>query len=216
MRFAFLLLVLLTSVAHADEPVRDDIVDLRHHRLPDRRVFLGWASDGRAVVHAVACGVNDAGGPFCSSSLEVIGNRKVESVRVLEPSCGDSCDPFGETFAWSVPTELASQAIRAERAALAKLGALQPSATGPLPQVSARSDGCNVDVVIGDRRVPKVLALGKGCIREGGSESLVAAVVVGVQLSPDRRRIAVALRVRSRFMEWSDWSGVTKVLDAAP
>lgn len=214
MRLPLLLLVLLTNVAHADEPVRDDIVDLRHHRLPYRRVFVGWTADGRAVIHAVACGVNDGGGPFCRSSLEVIGNTKTESVPVLQPVCSDPCDPYGEPFIWSVPTELASQAIRMERTALAELGALQPSATGPLPQVSVRADGCKVDVMIGKKRVPKVLALGDQCVYEGGSDSFQGVAVVGVRLSPDQRKIAVTLRVRSKFMEWTDSFEVTKVFDA--
>ena len=70
--------------------------------------------------------------------------------------------------------------------------------------------------MIDDRRVPKVLSLGKDCVLEGGFENFVGANVIGVQLSPDRRSIAVTLRVNSRWMEWIHWSAVTKILDAAP
>jgi hypothetical protein len=209
MRLAFLLLVLLAHVAHADEPVRDDIVDLRHDRWPYRHVLVGWTADDRAVVHAAECFVNDGGGPLCSSRLDVIRTTAVESVPVLQPV-------YVDPFMWSVPTELASQAIRTERSALAKLGTLQPSATGPLPQVSVRVHMCDVDVVIGKKRVPAVLALGHRCDSEGGSDSFQRADVVAVRLSPDRLKIAVTLRVRSKSMEWFGLSDVTKVLDATP
>src|SRR5690349_19590958 len=77
MRLA-LLLLLASTLAFADqEHVRDDIVDLRHDRWPNRRVFLGWTADNRAVIHVVSCGTYDgSGAPFCSSSLEVFGPSK--------------------------------------------------------------------------------------------------------------------------------------------
>jgi hypothetical protein len=83
-------------------------------------------------------------------------------------------------------------------------------------QVLDLGQPCDVDVVIGKKRVPAVLALGHRCDSEGGSDSFQRADVVAVRLSPDRLKIAVTLRVRSKSMEWFGLSDVTKVLDATP
>src|SRR5215510_4428720 len=93
MRLA-LLLLLASTLAFADhEPVRDDIVDLRHDRWPNRRVFLGWTADNRAVIHVASCGTFDgSGAPFCSSTLEVFGATKQSRTPLLDPTYRQ-CDP---------------------------------------------------------------------------------------------------------------------------
>ncbi|MBS1123445.1 MAG: hypothetical protein H6Q90_5673 [Deltaproteobacteria bacterium] len=221
MRLAYVILLVFVStpVFAEHEPVRDDVVDLRHNRLPNRRVFLGWTADGRAVAHVVTCGVNDGGGPFCVSNLEVTGRDKgagkSESTLVLQPACPDPCAPHGEKFIWTVPTELASQAIRTERAALDRLGALLPSVPNLLPNIEAIGSTCRVDLMVGKRRVPRVAMLSpKECITDGGSESFHGARVGAVQMSPDRLTLAVTITIWLKFMEWSDAVDVTKLVDA--
>src|SRR5437870_4300767 len=120
MRNTIVAVCLLESLARAAAPVRDDIVELRHRRTPNPYVFLGWTRDGRAVVHSAACGVNDGGGPFCHSELDVIDGKGTQATKVLEPTCG-KCDPNADDFRWEVSPKLAAQAIRAERDALAAL-----------------------------------------------------------------------------------------------
>ena len=228
MRFA-LLILLASTLAFADhEPVRDDIVDLRHDRWPNRRVFLGWTADNRAVIHVVSCGTYDgSGAPFCSSSLEVFGATKRSGrdgadqfiTPLLVPTCRH-CDPDGAGAdtpgtTWAVSTELASQAIHAERAALDALGTLQPSAVGTLPAVKIGGGICRIDVLVGQRRITGVMKISPtDCVANGGDSSFRDARIRDVQLSPDRRMLAVTLTVRPRTFEWGDPVDITMVVDA--
>jgi hypothetical protein len=213
MRPSIVLAVLLASgaLARADEPVRDDIVDLRHERVPSRRVFVGWTADNQAVVHVVDCGFGDGGGAWCKSTLEVIGENKVE-IPILQPE--EIGELYGEKFLWGVSSELASKAIRAERAAFAKLGPLQPSATDA-PHVAANGWKCNVELFI-DKQQRTWNALGRHCVYEGGGTSFWGAQVLDVQLSPDRTRLAVSLRVESKHEEYRSSSMETRVLSVTP
>jgi hypothetical protein len=218
MRHSILVALLLTfnlvPLAHADEPVRDDIVDLRHERLPSRRVFLGWTADNRAVIHAVDCGEGDGGSQFCSTKLEIVSKAKTESLPILEPPRRSGPDADG--FPWQVSTELASKAIRAERAALAKLGTLQPSAPGPLPAAAANGNGCNVDVAVGKQPQLRVRALGKECLYEGGNAVYEGADVIDRKLSPDRKLIAVTVRVIEKYTEYRTPYTTTYVIAVTP
>lgn len=211
MRLALLVLLGSTPAFADREPVRDDIVDLRHQRTPDRRVFLGWTADGRAVSHLSACGVSDGGGPFCSSQLEVTG----EAPRVLlQPECAEPCDPYTEGFHWSVPRTLASRAIRTERTALQALGPLHASTPGPRPAVEVRAKPCAIDVLVGERRIT-VDTLGAQCISEGGDASFRDAKLLGVELSPDLQKLAVRIEVIDQVMEYADPRDLLVVIDAA-
>lgn len=221
--------VLLTStLAFADhEPVRDDIVDLRHDRWPNRRVFLGWTADNRAVIHVVSCGTSDgSGAPFCSSSLEVFGATKrsgrdgtARRTPLLDPTCRH-CDPDPASAnspgpMWAVSTELASRAIHAERAALDALGALQPSAVGTRPVVKIGGGLCRIDVLVGQRRITGVMKISPtSCVANGGDSSFRDARIGDVELSPDRRMLAVTLTVQPRTFEWGDPVDITMVVDA--
>lgn len=202
-------------LATASEPVREDIVDIRHRRAPNRRTLLGWTADGKAVVHVVACGVNDGGGPFCRSTLDVVGAKRTQSIALLQPTC-TACDPFDESFAWLVSTELASQAIRTERAALAKLGPLRSSSPEAPPRVAARGDGCSIDLVVEARRVKNVFSLGAECLWAGGNDSWSEVEVRDVQLAPDRAAIAVTVRVMAKSMEWRDPADMARIIALAP
>jgi hypothetical protein len=230
MRLALLVLVLLAStLAFADqEPVRDDIVDVRHDRWPNRRVSLGWTADNRAVIHVVTCGRYDgSGAPFCASTLEVFGATKRSGrdwrdqlTQLLVPTCME-CDPDradvgSQGPTWAVSTELASQAIHAERAALDALGTLQPSAVGTRPAVQIGGDTCRIDVLVGQRRITGVMEISPptSCFANGGESTLRKARIRDVQLSPDRQKLAVTLTVEPRTLEWGDPVDITMVVDA--
>lgn len=224
---SLLLALLVTAPAYADtggdEPVRQDIVDLRHQRLPARRVFLGWTADRKAVVHVASCGSSDGGGPFCEVSLEITGAKRAwpQSVPLLQPACSEPCTSYDDGFPWTVPTELASRAIRAERAALAKLGPLQPSASAP-PLVRLEPDrqyeiySCRVKASIDGRQRLTLLALGDQCIYDGGGSSLNERDILDVQLSPDRHQLAITLRVTQKSEEYSNQRDHLRVFDLAP
>lgn len=210
MRLA-LLFLLLPTFAHADEPVRDDIVDLRHQRVPSRRVFVGWTADNQAVVHVADCGTGDGGGAWCTSALEVIGKKKV-AIPIMKAE--EIADQYSGNFMWGVSSELASKAIRAERAALARLGPLQPSAPSP-PRITASGWECNVDLRI-DEHKRTWHALGRHCLFEGGNDSYWGATVLDTQLSPDRTLLAVSLRIESKSGEYRSTSMETRVLAVTP
>jgi hypothetical protein len=227
MRLALLVLLASTPAFADHEPVRDDIVDLRHDRWPNRRVFLGWTADHRAVIHVASCGTYDgSGAPFCSSSLEVFdatmrsGRDGTDQLTpVLDPTCRH-CDPDradadspGPT--WAVSTELASQAIHAERAALDALGTLQPSAAGTLPAIKIGGGVCRIDVLVGQRRMTGVMEISPtDCVANGGESRFHDPRIRDVQLSPDRRMLAVTLTVQPRTFEWGDPVDITMVVDA--
>ncbi len=214
MRLALLVLLASTPAFADHEPVRDDIVDLRHDRWPNRRVFLGWTEDNRAVIHVASCGTYDgSGAPFCSATLEVYGATRRSLTRLLDPVQADAGSP-GPT--WAVSTELASQAIRAERAALDTLGTLQPSAAGTLPAVKIGGDSCRIDVLVGQRRITGVMKISPtNCVTSGGESSFREARIREVQRSPDRLRLAVTLTIQPRTLEWGDPVDITMVVDAS-
>jgi hypothetical protein len=221
MRLALWILLASTPALADPEPVRDDIVDLRHDRWPNRRVFLGWTADDRAVIHVVSCGTHDgSGAPFCSSSLEVFDATKQSGrdgteqfTPLLDPSCR-RCDADLSGPMWAVSTELASRAIRAERAALDALGPLQPSAVGALPVVKIGGGACRIDVLVGRRRIAGVMKIPPAhCLEDGGESSFRNPRIGDVQLSPDRRMLAVTLGVQPRMFEWGDPVDVTMVFD---
>jgi hypothetical protein len=223
MRRALLLLLLASTPAFADhEPVRDDIVDLRHDRWPNRRAFLGWTADNRAVIHVASCGTYDgSGAAFCFSTLDVFGatERSRSSTQLLVPTSRqyepDPPDAGSPGPMWVVSTELASHAIHAERAALDALGALQPSAIGLPPAVKIGGTACRVDVLVGQRRIAGVMKQSPTqCVTNGGDSWFRNPRIRDVQLSPDRRLLAVTLTVEPRSMEWGDPVDLTIVVDA--
>ncbi|HET9626260.1 MAG TPA: hypothetical protein VFP84_33085 [Kofleriaceae bacterium] len=209
------------------ERVRDDIVDLRHDRWPGGRVLLGWTADNRAVVHAVASGTHDgSGAPFATASLEVIAATKqpgsvdeVQRTPLLDLPCegcgADRADADPPGPAWVIPTEVASRAIRAERAALDALGPLQPSAVGERPVVKIVAHSCRIDLLVGRRLITGMMTIPRAsCIADGGDSSFRDAHLDGVALSPDRQRLAVTFTVQPRTFEWGDPFDVTVVVDA--
>ena len=209
MRLAFLLLFTATPAFAGHEPVRDDISAIRHDRTPDRHVFLGWTGDNRAVSHIARCGISDIGIPFCSATLEVAHGMLPDRTEVLAPESTGGAH-------WTVPTQLARQAIRAERDALAELGQLQPSAHGPLPKVTLDASSCRIDVLVGTQRTERALAIdGERCSMGDGNEAFRDAHVLSVRMSPDRLHLAVTIEVLDTINAWTDPMTRTVIVNAS-
>jgi hypothetical protein len=99
--------VAIASTAHAGpEPVRDDIVDLRHGRFPILLRFLGWTADGRAVLHEAQYGFQDAScAPEGSSTLVIVpASGASASIDVLLPEVDEGILDCGNAWPWRVPT----------------------------------------------------------------------------------------------------------------
>lgn len=207
MRTLLVLLPLLLATIAQAQPVRDDIVDIRHKRSPNRRVPLGWTANNHFVVHVASCGVNDAGGPFCSSTLEIVGERATESIVILGPKC-DPCDPYKDDFRYTIPTDQAMQAIRKERTALQRLGPLRATAPAS-PEIKLVQNSCQIVLKHGTRRAKFKV---DDCLHEGGSNSISDAAIASIDTSPDGGTLAVTVGMQLRFMEWTDAHTVVLLL----
>jgi hypothetical protein len=190
-----LVLLLLTTIAHA-QPVRDDIVDVRHQRSPQRRIPLGWTADNRFVVHVADCNSGDGRGPFCMSALELTdAGGKTEQITLFDVSC-NPCERS------EITTDLAMTAIRTERDQLRLLGTLTPSPLASKPDVKLTSTSCRLDLRHGKRRLK--FELGDRCLFHGGSEAIEWASLLDVTTSPDGGTLAITVVVALRFGEWTN------------
>jgi hypothetical protein len=211
------------SVAFADgEPVRDDIVDLRHHRYPAPLRFVGWTGDGRAVLHVAPCGFEDgSGAPSCSASLVVVGaDRGERATKVLEPEVDPSVAADGIALPWRVPPAMASRAIHDEAALFAAIGPLAPGAAMPTTALAVTYDSCWVHLAAGApgsrRTIAPVLTIGPGaCIANGHDLFVKRAGIVDVHASPDGRRLAVTVEIVTVSLD-AYASSLKTVIVAAP
>lgn len=199
---------MIASPAFADgEPVRDDIVELRHHRLPEPFRFLGWTADGRAVMHVSQCGFQDASGaPECGAGLDVAepdGSEHMTSVLEPEVDCRPDIDSVCGDFPWRVSTMLASRAIRAEASALASLGPLQASASAATPVITASHTACSVSLVADRRRtIAHFVAIGPAmCITNGHDMGIRDVSIVDVHWSPDASKLAIRLAILTNSLD---------------
>jgi hypothetical protein len=187
-----LALLLLATAAHA-QPVRDDIVDIRHQRSPQRRVVLGWTADNRFVVHVADCSYGDGRRAYCTSALEVTdANGNSEHTALFDLDC-NPCE------AKELPTDVAMIAIRAERDALRQLGNLKPSALASKPTLKMSGTECYLDLRVGTKHVK--FDLGTDCIN-GGNSSLWGTQIQNVATSPDGGTLAITLVIDFKTMEW--------------
>jgi hypothetical protein len=127
------LLVMSSPVLAESEPARDDIVDIRHGRMPVRAAALGWRDSGAFVYRRTACSVQDLSDiPQCSVVIDVAAGGQTRSNSLFaatwEIGCVESRDatPDPTLGCWKIPTAEASRFISAERALLATLGPLTP------------------------------------------------------------------------------------------
>jgi hypothetical protein len=113
------------AIARADDltaDARDDVVDIRHHRMPTRHAVLGWTADGAAVIRRTDCGWQDGSGfPFCDVTISIVrADRPAE----VHPLLSLGRDDEGECCAIDTGTAMAF--IRGEAALRAQLGPLAP------------------------------------------------------------------------------------------
>lgn len=133
MRLWFALALLASaSVAHAD--ARQDIVDIRHGREPNRAEVLGWTADGAFVLRRTACEVQDLSDiPSCGVSIEVASRDRRESHPLFGKEwaidCVEKDRPDASLGCWEISTGEAMKFIRAETDVLAKLGPLRAGTT---------------------------------------------------------------------------------------
>jgi hypothetical protein len=207
---AFAWVALLATPAFADpEPVRDDIVEIRHQRAPNRHTFLGWTADNRAVSHISVCGMNDGGGWTCASKLEVVAGVHTTTTELLTPEYTKDTD----AIPFAVSSALAGKAIRTERAALDALGPLTPSAT-EVPVLSLTSDTCRVRLVAGKRTLGTIVKYDtKRCIQDGGDDSVHDATLRQVHVSPDHKKVVAIVTVERKSMEWTSAEDFSIVVD---
>lgn len=70
-------------------------------------------------------------------------------------------------------------------------------------------------MLVGQRRITGVMTISPASgVANGGNSSYRDARIRDVQLSPDRRMLAVTLTVQPRTLEWGDPVDVTIVVDA--
>lgn len=204
------LVALLSTPALADpEPVRGDIVEIRHQRAPNRHTFLGWTADNRAVSHIAVCGMNDGGGWTCASKLEVVAGVHTTTTELLTPEYTKDSD----ALPFAVSSAVAAKAIRSERAALDALGPLNASAT-EVPVLSLTSDTCWVRLVAGKRTLGTIVKYdAKHCILDGGDDSVHDATLRQVHVSPDHKKLAAIVTVERKAMEWTSAEDFSIVVD---
>jgi hypothetical protein len=70
-------------------------------------------------------------------------------------------------------------------------------------------------VLVGRQRITGVMKISTTqCVSNGGNASFRKARLRDVQLSPDRRKLAVTLTVEPRVFEWGDPVDLTLVVGA--
>jgi hypothetical protein len=208
-RLACMTVLGAATTAYADrEPVRDDIVDLRHARSPEPLRFLGWTFDGRAVLHEAHYGFQDAScAPEASSSLVVAASNAVsESTGVLAPEVDDGFRWCSDAWPWRVSYTAASRAIRTEAAALASLGSLHPGALAEHPNPTLVHGDCWVHLATGPlghhKTIGHVFTIGpKACIGNGHDLVVHDAEIVDIHASPDGHALAVTIDVTTLALD---------------
>lgn len=161
-----LLLVLLTmtSIAHAD--ARDDIVDIRHRRMPNRTAVFGWTDDGAFVLRRTSCVVQDLSDiPSCEVTVDVASRGHTVSHLLFnatwEIDCVEKEKPAAALGCYKIPTADAMEFIAAERELLASLGPFHAGTPTTSVLASGTLKAVRYDDVAADRhRAALVLSRG--------------------------------------------------------
>lgn len=157
MRAVLLGVLALASPAAADvDQARDDIVDIRRGRMPDRSAALGWTRDGAFVHRRTDCHVEDLSDtPRCEVELLVAGPRGTERHPVFAATWSADCVEHPERKdpgCWAIPTEDASRFLARERALLASLGPLAPGTRTKTALAGGTLVGVRYEDAASDRR----------------------------------------------------------------
>jgi hypothetical protein len=204
----FGLLAVSSPVLADGEPARDDIVDIRHGRMPARAAALGWTGAGAFVYRRTACNVQDLSDvPQCVVMIDVGERGQTRSHALFSATWEIGCieyrgaAPDPALGCWTIPTAEASRFIAAERDLRATLGPLTPG-TGIGPDLPAgRITGVRYEDEPADRRRAAIVLAKAGRWRTltriwsvgiGTDESLRHdPTILHVERSPDGRSLAI-------------------------
>ena len=142
----------------------------------------------------------------CWSALVVVGGRSAERTELFRIG----------TYGVDIPTALASSAIRAERAAIDRLGPLAAGPSTPDLGLTAAVTCDGVVIQRDGRTLARVIHM--ACPNEMSDAEtpwLSDARIRGVHISPDRQRIAVTLDYASHRTT-EVWHETAAVVLAAP
>lgn len=218
---------------------RNDIVDIRHGRMPLRTRALGWTAGGEFVLRSTHCQAPTATGfPECSVAFLVAAPGKpTRSNVVFSHRWGDDGNEIAgcptemgwppSPFCW-IDQPSASLFLAAERAVLTKLGPLragtaqaQPFHLGTRRLALDSTDDIParlVSVAGRDVQQLEVTVRDTPCTPDDNLCSSSVHVdrmqILSVHESPDGASVAVLSRYVMRLGRW--WSGTTYVLGAYP
>jgi hypothetical protein len=220
-------LVALPSTASAD--ARKDIVDIRSGQLPVRHEMLGWTSSNEAIVRSLVC--RESGTAFCNASISILRPGAGTSVKLLEIN-EVYCSKGSPCQALDTPTAMSF--ISAESRALAGLpahsaGTSLSDPAAPFGRIAGdattigfrqlavkrgEDEGVTVDLVLrGARGAAEPLAK----IESFTPRVERAPKIVGAYLSPDGKRVALAVEYAIGFMCWGPVAELdVSVIDVAP
>ncbi len=198
-----LLLVLLTmtTIAHAD--AREDIVDIRHRRMPNRTAVLGWTAEGAFVLRRTSCIVQDlSDSPSCAVTIDVASRDRTVSHLLFnatwEIDCVEKEMPAAALGCYKIPTADAMKFIAAERELLASLGSLR---AGTPSLASGTVKAIRYDDDAADRRRAALVLSSGGRWRplhvlwsvETGKDEFLRSdpAIEHIERSPDRTSLAI-------------------------
>lgn len=207
---AFAALVAASS-ARGDVPhAREDIVELRHGRLPNRWIALGWTGSDAFALRDTDCGLQDDSGiPRCAVSIAIADTHGTRREPLYGATWGE-CSGSGACFA--VSGSDAQQFMQRERDVTTALGALTPGvavgrevAGGTLAIVQTASDDKRSAAIVlqrGARSVPLAVIFqtsldGDLFLRGGRPPS-----IDHVERSPDGKWLALATTLHTVELDY--------------
>jgi hypothetical protein len=136
----------------------------------------------------------------------VPANGASVSTEVLQPEIDERVPYCSDGWPWRVSTKLASQAIRAEAAALSALGPLTQGVSATEPELSLVHGDCWVHLATGRhghlRTIARVFTIGpNACIGNGHDLGIRDASIVDMHASLDGRWLAVTVNVTTHSLD---------------
>ncbi len=206
---ALAIVAVLCGTARADvEEARDDLVEMRHGRMPFRVRVLGWMDDGGYAVRRTDCHIQDDSGlPQCEITI-VVARPAGTTTHALfstswDPDCGLSevtSRPAPATC-WAISGAEASKLLATERSLRARLGSFTPGTpvAPPFDVAGGRITVAGYDTA-NQRRAAIVLASGGKWrplrviwkVDSGRDEFMRRYGVERVERSPDGKWLAVS------------------------
>ncbi len=225
MRAWIVLPLLVVSTAHADvESARDDIVDMRKGRMPNRVAALGWTEQGAYVYRETECNWQDVVGmPACHVTIYVADRRRTQAFPLFSAEWSSECaDTASSATCYAITTEAASAFLAAERKVMADLGTLTPGTAIGRDAAGGKLSVIRYEDEPADRR-RAALALVKGgrwkplrilwSVESGKDEFLRGnPLIERVERSPDGETLAVVTQLSHAEDDfWWTTRGITLV-----